>query len=127
MEVVEEQNLQTSVNTSERGIPKSGKWWKDTSVPKVFKNQSKSIKTSWQKKMEDKNKNKQVAMLQKDIRDKKAQEKLDRAQRAKEQEERRLANERKAEIVQVIKNTNKLKKIKKKHLRTIETRDTTNL
>ncbi|VDM66812.1 unnamed protein product [Strongylus vulgaris] len=108
-----------------RGMPKSGRWWKDTqsarhsSLIKV-----KPLKSSWKKKMADRAKLKQVKLLQQEIRDSKAQEKQEKIERRKEQEKRRLENERKGEVVQVIKNTAKLRKAKKKQLRFIEKRDT---
>ncbi|KAL6731978.1 hypothetical protein Aduo_002790 [Ancylostoma duodenale] len=108
-----------------RGMPKSGRWWKDphtarhSAVIKV-----KPLKSSWEKKMADKAKQKQAQLIQQEIRERKQQEKLEKIERKKEQEKRRLENERKGEVVQVIKNTTKLRKAKKKQLRLIEKRDT---
>ncbi|KAK5967673.1 Coiled-coil domain-containing protein 86 [Trichostrongylus colubriformis] len=108
-----------------KGLPKSGRWWKETrnarhsAVVKV-----KPLKSSWEKKMADKAKMKQAKLLQQEIRERQLQEKQERIERKKEQEKRRLENERKGEVVQVIKNTAKLRKVKKKQLRMIEKRDT---
>ncbi|EPB77722.1 hypothetical protein ANCCEY_03226 [Ancylostoma ceylanicum] len=118
-----------------RGMPKSGRWWKEphaarsilvaqkhlihSAVIKV-----KPLKSSWEKKMADKAKQKQAQLIQQEIRERKQQEKLEKIERKKEQEKRRLENERKGEVVQVIKNTAKLRKAKKKQLRLIEKRDT---
>ncbi|ETN70360.1 hypothetical protein NECAME_14817 [Necator americanus] len=84
----------------------------------------KPLKSSWEKKMADRAKQKQVKLIQQEIRDRKEQEKQEKIERRKEQEKRRLENEKKGEVVQVIKNTAKLRKAKKKQLRFIEKRDT---
>ncbi|KJH39747.1 hypothetical protein DICVIV_14365, partial [Dictyocaulus viviparus] len=47
----------------------------------------------------------------------------DRAERRKEQEKRRLENERKGEVVQVIRKSEKVRRTKKKQLRYIQKRD----
>ncbi|VDO50706.1 unnamed protein product [Haemonchus placei] len=84
----------------------------------------KPLKSSWEKKMADKAKLKQAKLLQQEIRDRQLQEKQEKIERKKEQEKRRLENERKGEVVQVIRNTAKLRKAKKKQLRMIVKRDT---
>ncbi|KHJ95775.1 hypothetical protein OESDEN_04274 [Oesophagostomum dentatum] len=122
---VEDVEAHPSTAKEIRGMPKSGRWWKDTqtarhsSLIKV-----KPLKSSWEKKMADRAKLKQVKLLQQEIRERKEQEKQEKIERRKEQEKRRLENERKGEVVQVIKNTAKLRKAKKKQLRLIEKRDT---
>ncbi|GMT11143.1 hypothetical protein PFISCL1PPCAC_2440, partial [Pristionchus fissidentatus] len=108
-----------------RGLNKSGRWWKDTRSAKTSAiKRDKPLKTSWQKKMDEKAKKDNVKKLQQQIRDTITNEKAAKVERRKEQEARRLENERKSEVVQVISKTQKLKKTKKKDLRRIEKRDT---
>lgn len=59
----------------------------------------------------------------KEIKDARKQAAEEKHQRRIENAERRLANERRAEVVQVIKNSAKLKRMKKKQMRMIEKRD----
>uniref|UniRef100_A0A1I7TCG5 Coiled-coil domain-containing protein 86 n=1 Tax=Caenorhabditis tropicalis TaxID=1561998 RepID=A0A1I7TCG5_9PELO len=104
----------------------SNRWWKTkqdkkhSTIKKV-----KTLKSSWDKKMEVKAKKEMVKRIQDDIRDRKVQERQEKKERKEEQEKRRLENERKSEIVQKITKIHKLKKTKKRQLRSIQMRDTT--
>uniref|UniRef100_A0A8R1XTZ5 Coiled-coil domain-containing protein 86 n=1 Tax=Onchocerca volvulus TaxID=6282 RepID=A0A8R1XTZ5_ONCVO len=106
--------------------PKSGRWWKSmrkersSAVIKV-----KPLKSSWERKMRAKAELENVRKLQQEVRDKLAAKKAAKIEARKEHERRQKENERKGEIVQVIKNTQKLKKTKKKQLRRIEKRNIT--
>ncbi|KAK7912895.1 hypothetical protein WMY93_013106 [Mugilogobius chulae] len=83
------------------GKPKSGRVWKERNKQRFSAVvRDKQLCSSWEKKMQDKRK------------------------RREENLKRRAENERKAEIVQVIRNTTKIKRMKKKQLRKIEKRDT---
>lgn len=68
---------------------------------------------------------KHIKELSKSIKEDKKLENVAKKQRRAENAQRRLANERKNEVVQVIKNTAKMKRMKKKALRKIEKRDLT--
>lgn len=68
---------------------------------------------------------KHIKELSKSIKLDKKQENLEKKERRDENAKRRLENERKSEVVQVIKNSAKLKRMKKKQLRKIEKRDLT--
>uniref|UniRef100_A0A915EVM5 Coiled-coil domain-containing protein 86 n=1 Tax=Ditylenchus dipsaci TaxID=166011 RepID=A0A915EVM5_9BILA len=122
---VDKQTLSTAFDaTSKRGLPKSGRWWKNehkkrhTDIIRV-----KPLKSSWAVKMQQKNTGKMVKAKQTEIREALAEEKIRIKEERKEREERRKANEKKGEVVQVIRNTAKLKNTKKKNLRKVEMRD----
>lgn len=106
--------------TQVRGMPKSGRFWK---TPKdKFKSMKTIKKTSilHKKFRED---IKRVKELSKSIKEEKKQENELKKQRREENAQRRKENELKSQTVQIIKNTSKLRRIKKKHLRKIEKRD----
>ncbi|KAG9260017.1 coiled-coil domain-containing protein 86 [Astyanax mexicanus] len=107
------------------GKPKSGRVWKDRSKQRFSALlRDKPLRSSWQKKMDAKREKELVKKYHQQIKDQKAQEKQEKRKRREENLKRREENERKAEIVQVIRNTAKLKRMKKKQLRKIEKRDT---
>lgn len=66
---------------------------------------------------------KHIKELSNSIKEDKKQDNLAKKQRREENAQRRLENERKSEVVQIIKNPAKLKRMKKKALRKIEKRD----
>lgn len=68
---------------------------------------------------------KHIKELSKSIKEDKKLENIQKKERREENAKRRLENERKSEVVQVIKNPAKLKRMKKKQLRKIEKRDLT--
>lgn len=68
---------------------------------------------------------KHIKELSSSVKEEKKQENVAKKQRRLENAQRRLENERKNEVVQVIKNTAKMKRMKKKALRKIEKRDLT--
>jgi len=109
-----------------RGCPKSGRVWKTTQKAKGSTiKRGAGHNSSWERKMRRATAEKTVKAVHAEIKDGLKQAKLDKKERRLVQEQRRKDNEKKAEIVQEIKNTHKLKRAKKKHLRTIEKRDTT--
>lgn len=107
------------------GKPKSGRVWKDRNKQRFSALvRDKSLCTSWEKKMEAKQEKQRVKKYALQLKQDKAKEKEDKRLRTEETLRRRAENERKSEIVQVIRNTSKIKRMKKKQLRKIEKRDT---
>ncbi|CAH1117342.1 unnamed protein product [Phaedon cochleariae] len=108
-----------------KGKPKSGRIWK--SEKKKFSSiiKTKGIRNSFEKKQLLRQKLKDIKELSKSIKSAKEEENEARKQRRRENLKRQEENRKRSEVVQVITNTKKLKNIKKKHLRTIEKRDTT--
>ncbi|KAL7076540.1 hypothetical protein ACQ4LE_004336 [Meloidogyne hapla] len=109
---------------NQRTLAKSKKWWKKVQTERPLKSNTKP-KSDWNSKMKKKNMEKQVRALQEEIRQKLVDEKKEILQAKKEREERRKQNLLKSEIVQVIKNPSRLKRMKKKQLRMIQKRDIT--
>ncbi|NXU93741.1 CCD86 protein, partial [Xiphorhynchus elegans] len=109
--------------------------------------QDKALRTSWARKMKERQEKKLVRDLARQLEEGKQREREEKKRRREENLKRRLENERKAEIVQVvrsslrssptpnhssnpcnpffrIRNPLKLKRAKKKQLRRVEKRDT---
>uniref|UniRef100_A0A8D0A9H5 Coiled-coil domain-containing protein 86 n=1 Tax=Sander lucioperca TaxID=283035 RepID=A0A8D0A9H5_SANLU len=107
------------------GKPKSGRAWKDRNKQRFSAMvRDKPLCSSWEKKMEAKREKELVKQYTLKLKEDKAREKEEKRKRREDNLKRRAENERKSEIVQVIKNTAKIKRMKKKQLRKIEKRDT---
>lgn len=108
-----------------KGKPKSGRVWKDRSKKRFSQMvQDKPLRTSWQRKMKERQERKLAKDFARHLEEEKQRRRQEKKERRAENLRRRLENERKAEIVQVIRNPAKLKKAKKKQLRSIQKRDT---
>ncbi|KAM4846845.1 coiled-coil domain-containing protein 86 [Thomomys bottae] len=108
-----------------KGKPKSGRVWKDRSKKRFSQMvQDKPLRTSWQRKMKERQEKKLAKDFARHLEEEKEKRRQEKKQRRAENIKRRLENERKAEIVQVIRNPAKIKRAKKKQLRTIAKRDT---
>lgn len=107
------------------GKPKSGRVWKDRNKQRFSALvRDKPLCSSWEKKMQAKREKDHVKQYTVRLKEEKAQKKEEKRKRREENLKRRAENERKAEIVQVIRNTAKIKRMKKKQLRRVEKRDT---
>lgn len=109
-----------------RGVPKSGKFWK-TPKEKFRKIQNSLPKKTTQQHLKLRDDLRRVREMSRSLKEEKKQENILKAQRREQNAQRRAENERKNETVQVIKNTAKLKRTKKKHLKQIQKRDLSNL
>ncbi|XP_019511620.1 PREDICTED: coiled-coil domain-containing protein 86 [Hipposideros armiger] len=108
-----------------KGKPKSGRVWKDRSKKRFSQMvQDKPLRTSWQRKMKERQEKKLAKDFARHLEEEKERRRQEKKQRRAENLKRRLENERKAEIVQVIRNPAKLKRAKRKQLRSIAKRDT---
>ncbi|XP_051820325.1 coiled-coil domain-containing protein 86 [Antechinus flavipes] len=108
-----------------KGKPKSGRVWKDRNKKRFSQMvQDKPLRTSWERKMKERQERKLAKDFARHLEEEKQRCKEEKKKRRAENIKRRLENERKAEIVQVIRNPTKLKRAKKKQLRRIEKRDT---
>ncbi|KAI6234698.1 Coiled-coil domain-containing protein 86 [Aphelenchoides fujianensis] len=98
-----------------RGLPKSGPVVEESAGRSSAIVKVKPLHTKWQTKMKKKADDQQVKARQTEIRE---------ALAAERQEKKNIE---KNEIVQVIKNTEKLKRLNKKQMRSIKKMDTTEL
>ncbi|XP_049577152.1 coiled-coil domain-containing protein 86 isoform X2 [Syngnathus scovelli] len=107
------------------GKPKSGRVWKNRNKQRFSALvRDAALCTSWEKKMQAKREKQLVQKYSSQLKEQKAQAKEEKRKRREENLKRREENERKAEVVEVIRNTAKLKRMRKKQLRKIEKRDT---
>ncbi|XP_017880095.1 coiled-coil domain-containing protein 86 [Ceratina calcarata] len=110
-----------------KGKPKSGRTWKEERKRFSSIVKTRGTRMSLDKRQKLKEDLKRVKELSRAIKEEKRAQKEAKKERRRANLKRAEENQRKSEIVQVITNTAKLKKIKKKNLRTIQKRDTVNL
>ncbi|XP_067949998.1 uncharacterized protein [Watersipora subatra] len=103
-----------------RGIPKSGRVWKRVKSQRFSKIRlDKPDSTSWKAKIDEKHDKAALKSLTQSVREEKLErEKAEREQTA-ERRKRKLENEKKNEVVVPIKNAAKIKRMRKKQLRSI--------
>ncbi|KAL7290285.1 hypothetical protein TKK_0015985 [Trichogramma kaykai] len=117
--------MSASQVTSVKGKPKSGRVWKSSKQRFSSIKKTPAIHVSFEKRQRLKEERKKCMELSNEIKQQKAAEKEAKKERRRENIRRTQENERKAEVVQVISNPAKIKRMKKKQLRNIVKRDTT--
>ncbi|KAJ0172992.1 hypothetical protein K1T71_011168 [Dendrolimus kikuchii] len=123
-EKVQRTNANTKTVSLVKGKPKSGRFWKSDRERFSSINKTKGLRQNLEKKNALRFELKRTKELSKqvlaEIKDKEQKRKERRKENIRKSEE----NKRKSEVVQVITNTAKLKRMRKKQLRFIEKRDT---
>ncbi|CAH2986341.1 unnamed protein product [Chilo suppressalis] len=122
-EELDENNTQVTL-TEMRGKPKSGRFWKSKKERFSAINKTKGLRLDFQKKAALRLELKRTKELSKQIKEQLKQKELERKERRRENIKKTEENKKKSEIVQVITNSAKLKRMKKKQLRFIQKRDT---
>ncbi|XP_059053863.1 coiled-coil domain-containing protein 86 [Achroia grisella] len=117
-------NSNSDKNKPIAGKPKSGRFWKSKKNKFSTINKTKGLKQDFQKKTALRLELKRTKELSKQVLEELKQKEVNRKERRRENIKRSEENKRKAEVVQVITNTAKLKRMKKKQLRFIQKRDT---
>jgi len=117
-------NLLVDAHGQVKGIPTSGRRWKLEKQRFSGLQKDKPLKSTWDRKMAEKRAKKNIKEFQTRLNETRRQEKLAYNKRVEDHRKHKEENQRKSEIVQVIKNSAKLKRMKKKQLRQIEKRDT---
>lgn len=106
-----------------RGKPQSGKFWKNKKEKFSSIVKTKGIRSSFEKKQALRQELKLIKEASRAIVEAKQEEKEQKKQKRRDNLKRQEENRKKSEVVQVITNTSKIKRMKKKHLRKIEKRD----
>ncbi|XP_028036578.1 coiled-coil domain-containing protein 86 [Bombyx mandarina] len=107
-----------------RGIPKSGRFWKSKKEKFSSINKTKGLKQDFSKKTALRLELKRTKELSKQALEQLKEKELSRKERRRQNLKKAEENRKKSEVVQVITNTTKLKRMRKKQLRFIEKRDT---
>ncbi|XP_064461222.1 coiled-coil domain-containing protein 86-like [Ornithodoros turicata] len=108
-----------------RGLPKSGRPWKTPKTRFSSMQKVKPLRTSWKVKMQQRAERKALLEFSHEVEAARKKELEEKRKKSEEKRRRREENSRKAEIVQVLRNTSKIKKLSKKQLRNIKKADTT--
>lgn len=107
------------------GRRESGRFWKSSRDRFRSTIKSRGLKQNFKQRMENKEALKRAKDLEKSMKEDAARQREELKARQELNKKRREENAKKTEIVQVVKNPAKLKRMKKKQLRLLEKRDTT--
>ncbi|XP_033747864.1 coiled-coil domain-containing protein 86-like [Pecten maximus] len=115
--------VKEQLNNIPKGKAKSGRPWKSNRTARYSEiKKVKSLKSSWDKKMKKKAEEKSIKDFEKQLKGERSAKLELLRKRQEEHKQRKLENERKSEVVQTIKNTAKIKRMKKKQLRLLAKR-----
>ncbi|XP_063368605.1 coiled-coil domain-containing protein 86 [Cydia amplana] len=107
-----------------RGRPKSGRFWKTQKERFATVNKTKGLTQDFKKKTALRLELKRTKELSRQVLEELKQKEQTRKERRRENIKRSAENKAKAEVVQVITNSAKLKRMRKKQLRFVQKRDT---
>ncbi|XP_060070099.1 coiled-coil domain-containing protein 86-like [Ylistrum balloti] len=111
------------LNSIPKGRAKSGRPWKSNRTARYSEiKKVKSLKSSWDKKMKKKAEEQSIKNFEKQLKEERAAKLELQRKRQEEHKKRKLENEKKSEVVQAIKSTAKIKRMKKKQLRLLAKR-----
>eukprot|EP00727_Mastigamoeba_balamuthi_P003593 m51a1_g13230 hypothetical protein (125) ;mRNA; f:429-943 len=102
------------------GRPVSGRPWKEARTRPASSMVPRGERVSLAKRTEDKRRVQAARALERQIKERDAQAKRERRLREEENKKRKEENEAKSEVVQVIRNASKIKRLTKKQMRNIK-------
>lgn len=111
-----------------KGRNASGRAWKGERARQSQSTIVKHLKTSYEEKMEQKRRHKEMKDIEKSLKEREERAIEDKKRRRAENIRRRAENEKKGEVYQVISNPNKIKRLTKKQMKNIRImKDTSSL
>merc|ERR1712156_280245 len=118
--------LRTSAEINEQRMPgkKSGRFWKSDRDRFRSVIKTKGLKQSLKQKTRLKEEKTKAKLYEQSLKAATQREKEELRARQEENKKKREANQKKSEVVQEVKNLSKLKRMRKKQLRTLAKRDT---
>ncbi|EFX83252.1 hypothetical protein DAPPUDRAFT_239967 [Daphnia pulex] len=108
-----------------RGKSKSGREWKEPKSNPRYLYQDKGLKMPFEKITQLRQERQRVKELENRMKEEERARRAEITRRREVNKKREEENARRGEVVQVIRNTNKIKRMKKKQLKLIQKRDTT--
>merc|ERR1712141_135120 len=109
------ESLKDQIRNIPRGKAKSGRAWKTVRTGRYSEiRKTKAFSSSFEEKIQQKKDRRAVKLHEQQMKDALKKEKEDKRARKEENLKRRLENEKKSEVTQTIKNTAKIKRMKKK-------------